>query len=111
MAQPQTTVLATRVDGAVTPVVADHLEEGVGRAEREGHAALLIEMDTPGGLLQSTREIVQDFYGSDVPVVVYVSPSGARAASAGAYITMAAHIAAMAPGTHIGAGTPVTGEG
>jgi membrane-bound serine protease (ClpP class) len=77
-------VLLTRVDGTITPVVADHLEDGLRVAERERHAACVIEMDTPGGLLQSTREIVQEFLASDVPVVVYVAPSGARAASAGA---------------------------
>lgn len=104
-------VLVSRVDSTITPVAADHLKEGLSLAERERHAAYVIEMDTPGGLLQSTREIVQDFLASDVPVVVYVSPSGARAASAGAYIAMSAHVAAMAPGSHIGAGTPVTGEG
>ncbi|MFE9628995.1 nodulation protein NfeD [Streptomyces sp. NPDC006527] len=104
-------VLVARVDGTITPVVADHLQEGLRIAEREGHAAFVIEMDTPGGLLQSTREIVQEFLASDVLVVVHVAPSGARAASAGAYIAMAAHVAAMAPGTHIGAGTPVTGQG
>ncbi|ELS58413.1 putative protease/transporter [Streptomyces viridochromogenes Tue57] len=105
------TVLVTRLDGTITPVVADHVEEGLRIAERDGHEALLIEMDTPGGLLQSTREIVQDVLASDVPVIVYVTPSGARAASAGAYIALSAHVAAMAPGTHIGAGTPVTGQG
>ncbi|KOV52061.1 protease/transporter [Streptomyces sp. AS58] len=104
-------VLVTRVDGTITPVIEDHLEEGLREAERDRHAAYLIEMDTPGGLLQSTREIVQEFLAADVPVIVYVTPSGARAASAGAYITMSAHVAAMAPGTHIGAGTPVTGQG
>lgn len=104
-------VLVTRVGGTITPVVADHLKEGLRLAERERHVAYVIEMDTPGGLLQSTREIVQDFLASDVPVVAYVTPSGARAASAGAYIAMSAHVAAMAPGTHIGAGTPVTGQG
>ncbi|MFI2432486.1 nodulation protein NfeD [Streptomyces sp. NPDC018693] len=105
------TVLATRLDDTITPVTSDHLREGVRTAERDGHAAYLVEMDTPGGLLTSTREIVQEFLGADVPVVVYVAPSGARAASAGAYIGMSAHVLAMAPGTHIGAGTPVTGEG
>ncbi|WP_225859624.1 NfeD family protein [Streptomyces albicerus] len=105
------TVLATRIDGTITPVVADHLEEGLRTAERERHVAFLVEMDTPGGLLQSTREIVKDILASDVPVIVHVTPSGARAASAGAYITLSAHVAAMAPGTHIGAGTPVTGQG
>ncbi|MEU8844802.1 nodulation protein NfeD [Streptomyces sp. NPDC048564] len=110
-AAQSSTVLVTRVDGTITPVIADHLEEGLRVAERERHAAYVIEMDTPGGLLESTREIVQEFLAADVPVIVYVTPSGARAASAGAYITMSAHIAAMAPGTHIGAGTPVTGQG
>jgi membrane-bound serine protease (ClpP class) len=105
------TVLVTRVDRTITPVVADHLEEGLRIAERERHVALLVEMDTPGGLLQSTREIVKDVFASDIPVIVYVAPSGARAASAGAYITLSAHVAAMAPGSHIGAGTPVTGQG
>ncbi|WP_409468626.1 NfeD family protein [Streptomyces sp. HC307] len=105
------TVLVMRIDDTITPVVADHLEEGLRTAERDGHEAVLVEMDTPGGLLQSTREIVQDVLASDVPIIVYVTPSGARAASAGAYITLSAHVAAMAPGTHIGAGTPVTGQG
>ncbi|WP_078843274.1 nodulation protein NfeD [Streptomyces albus] len=105
------TVLATRVDGTITPVVEGHLDEGLRRAEREDHAALLVELDTPGGLLESTRGIVRGFLTAEVPVIVHVSPSGARAASAGAYLTMAAHIAAMAPGTHIGAGTPVGGQG
>ncbi|MFI6012578.1 nodulation protein NfeD [Streptomyces sp. NPDC051243] len=104
-------VLVTQIDDTITPVIADHLEDGLRGAEQNGYEALLVEMDTPGGLLQSTREIVQDVLASDVPVVVYVTPSGARAASAGAYIALSAHVAAMAPGTHIGAGTPVTGQG
>ncbi|WP_338894910.1 nodulation protein NfeD [Streptomyces sp. TG1A-60] len=110
-AAQESRVLVTQVDDTITPVIADHLEEGLRTAERDGHAAYVVEIDTPGGLLVSTREIVQDFLSSPVPVIAYVTPSGARAASAGAYITMSAHIAAMAPGTHIGAGTPVTGEG
>jgi membrane-bound serine protease (ClpP class) len=105
------TVLVTRIDGTITPVIADHLEEGLHIAEREGYEAFVVELDTPGGLLQSTREIVKDIFASEVPVIVHVTPSGARAASAGAYIAMASHVAAMAPGTHIGAGTPVTGQG
>ncbi len=104
-------VLVARVDGAITPVIAEHLADGLREAEGDGRAAFLVELDTPGGLLESTRHIVRDFLGADVPVVVYVTPAGARAASAGAYITMAAHVAAMAPGTHIGAGTPVNAEG
>ena len=101
------TVLVTRIDGAITPVIADHLVDGAAAAERDGHAAYLVELDTPGGLDTSMREIVKAFLGADVPVVMYVTPSGARAASAGAIITFAAHIAAMAPGTTIGAATPV----
>ena len=104
-------VLVTRVDGTITPVIADHLVDGVAAAERDGHAAYLVELDTPGGLDTSMREIVKAFLGADVPVVVYVTPSGARAASAGAIITFAAHVAAMAPGTTIGAATPVALQG
>jgi membrane-bound serine protease (ClpP class) len=105
------TVLVTRIDGAITPVIADHLVDGVAAAERDGRAAYLVELDTPGGLDTSMREIVKAFLGADVPVVVYVTPSGARAASAGAIITFAAHVAAMAPGTTIGAATPVDLQG
>jgi len=105
------TILATRVEGPITPVIADHLTDGVRTAERDGHLAYLVELDTPGGLDTSMREIIQAFLGSRVPVVVHVSPSGSRAASAGALITFAAHIAAMAPGTTIGAATPVDLQG
>lgn len=104
-------VLVTTVDGPITPVVADHLADVVARAERGGHRALIVRIDTPGGLETSMRSIVQRFLAADVPVVVYVSPDGARAASAGAIITFAAHIAAMAPGTAMGASTPVDLEG
>jgi membrane-bound serine protease (ClpP class) len=105
------TVLVTRVDGTITPVIADHLVDGVAAAERDGHAAYLVELDTPGGLDTSMREIIKAFLGADVPIVVYVTPSGARAASAGALITFAANLAAMAPGTTIGAATPVDPQG
>jgi membrane-bound serine protease (ClpP class) len=105
------TVLVTQVDGVITPVIADHVEEGVARAEEEGHRVFLIELDTPGGLDASMRDIIQAFLGANVPVVVHVAPSGARAASAGALITLSAHVAAMAPGTAIGAATPVDLEG
>jgi membrane-bound serine protease (ClpP class) len=104
-------VLVTRVDGTITPVVADHLVDGVVAAEHDGRAAYLVELDTPGGLDASMREIIKAFLGADVPVVVYVTPSGARAASAGALISFAAHVAAMAPGTTIGAATPVALQG
>jgi membrane-bound serine protease (ClpP class) len=105
------TVLVTRVAGPITPVVADHLADGVQAAERDGHQAFLVELDTPGGLDTSMRGITQSFLNARVPVVVYVAPSGARAASAGAIITFAAHVAAMAPGTTIGAATPVDLQG
>lgn len=108
---PGGTILTTRVEGTITPVIADHLTEGVRRAEQERHSAYLVELDTPGGLVTSMRDIVQAFLGARVPVIVYVTPSGARAASAGALITFSAHVAAMAPGTHIGAATPVDLEG
>lgn len=104
-------VLATRVDGAITPVVADHIRDGLARADEGGYAAYVIELDTPGGLLEAMRDIVGDTLASSVPVIVYVSPEGARAGSAGAIITFAAHVAVMAPGTTIGAATPVGLEG
>jgi len=103
-----------RVKGVVNPVLADYLDRGIKKAEDTGAVACIIEMDTPGGLDTSMREIVQDILDSRVPVVVYVSPPGARAASAGTFITVAAHVAAMAPDTVIGAAHPVgistTGE-
>ena len=80
-------------------------------ARLEGAKALIIQLDTPGGLLESTRSIVKEMLGSPVPLIVYVAPSGSGAASAGTFITMAAHIAAMAPGTNIGAAHPVGGQG
>lgn len=107
----QPRVLVTTVDGAITPVIANHLRDVVVRAERDGYEALVVRIDTPGGLDTSMRSIVQRFLAAEVPVVVYVSPDGARAASAGAIITFAAHVAAMAPGTAIGASTPVDLEG
>ncbi len=107
----RSSVLVSRVDGAITPVIADHLADGVHAAERERHAAFVVELDTPGGLDAAMRDIIQAFLGARVPVVVHVTPAGARAASAGALITMAAHVAAMAPGTTIGAATPVDLQG
>lgn len=104
-------LLVTTVDSAISPVIANHLLDGVSRAEREGYHAFVVRLDTPGGLDTSMRKIVQRFLEADVPVIVYVSPQGARAASAGAIITFSAHVAAMAPGTAIGASTPVDLEG
>jgi membrane-bound serine protease (ClpP class) len=99
------------IDGSINPAVDDYIRENLGRAKSNGARALLIQLDTPGGLLESTRSIVKDMLGAQVPVIVYVSPSGAGAGSAGVFITMAAHVAAMAPGTNIGAAHPVAGGG
>jgi len=110
-AQGVRSIVVVEVDGVITPVIADHVRDALDLAEREGHQALLVELDTPGGLDTSMRDIVQSFLNSRVPVIVYVSPQGARAASAGAIITFASHVAAMAPGTSIGAATPIDLEG
>lgn len=104
-------VLVTEVRTAITPVVADQVQDGLARARRESFAAYVIELDTPGGLVTSMREIIEGILTSPVPVLVYVSPDGAHAASAGALITLASHVAVMAPGTSIGAATPVGLEG
>ena len=99
------------VSDAIGPGVAEFVKDGIETAEKDGAACLIIELDTPGGLAESMRRIIQSILGSKVPVVVFVSPSGARAASAGVMITMAADIAAMAPGTNIGAAHPVGAGG
>ena len=96
-----------KVASPIGPGIADFVEQGIDRASDENAACLIIELDTPGGLADSMRKIVMAIYASKVPIVVYVSPSGARAASAGVMITMAADIAAMAPSTNIGAASPV----
>lgn len=106
--QGAATVLRTDVTGAISPVTARHLDDAIATAADEGHEALVVEMNTPGGLADVTLEITSRFLNAPVPVIVYVSPSGSRAASAGAFITAASHVAAMAPGTHIGAATPVS---
>ncbi|MFZ1947195.1 MAG: nodulation protein NfeD [bacterium] len=105
-------VRAIRIDGAIGPVPARFVGQEIKIAEREGAACLVIGIDTPGGLDTSMRAIVQDVLASRVPVVVYVSPSGARCASAGVFIAMSADVVAMTPGTSIGAAHPVTiGQG
>ena len=104
-------VLVAEVEGPITPVIANHVDAALDRAEGRGDRAVVITMDTPGGLDSSMRKIVQRILAARVPVVVYVSPQGARAASAGAIIALSAHVAAMAPGTAIGASTPVELEG
>ena len=95
------------IDGPISPASAEFLTDAIERAEDEGAAAIVVELDTPGGLVDSTRDIVQAILASRVPVVVYVAPSGARAGSAGVFVTLAAHVAAMAPSTNIGAATPI----
>ncbi|HEX75238.1 MAG TPA: nodulation protein NfeD [Dehalococcoidia bacterium] len=97
-----------QVDGTIVPVVTDYINRGISQAESKGSTACIIELNTPGGLLDSTEEIVQRILNAKVPIVVYVSPSGAWAASAGTFITIAAHVAVMAPGTSIGAAHPVS---
>lgn len=96
-----------RVESVISPSSADYIVSAIKQAEKDKVAALVIELDTPGGLDTSMRVIIKEMLAAERPIVVYVAPSGARAASAGAFITMAAHIAAMAPGTNIGAATPV----
>jgi membrane-bound serine protease (ClpP class) len=100
-------VMAITVEGVINPVAAEFIEKYIKIANKEGYEALVIELDTPGGLDTSMRKIIKEISGSGVPVIVFVSPNGARAASAGAFITIAAHVAAMAPQTNIGAAHPV----
>ena len=111
--QEKAPVFAIEVDGIINPATAKFIMDSIDQATKEGAQCLIIQLDTPGGLLESTRMIVKKMLTSYIPIVVYVAPSGARAASAGVFVTMAAHIAVMAPGTHIGAAHPVTlgGEG
>ncbi len=95
------------VKGVINPVTANYVNRGITQAEEANAVACIIQLDTPGGLDTSMRDIVKDIVDSEVPVVVYVSPAGARAASAGVFVTMAAHVAAMAPNANIGAAHPV----
>ncbi|MEZ0344383.1 MAG: nodulation protein NfeD [Caldimicrobium sp.] len=96
-----------KADSAITPVTANFINYALHYAEEKKGKALIIQLDTPGGLVDSTREIVKEFLQSSIPIIVYVSPQGARAASAGVFIVLASHLAAMAPSTHIGAAHPV----
>jgi membrane-bound serine protease (ClpP class) len=100
-----------KIDGAIGPATAGFIARAISLADARNDACLVIELDTPGGLLESTKEIVQTFYAAALPTVVYVAPSGASATSAGCFITMAADVAAMAPDTSIGAAHPVMGLG
>lgn len=105
--EPKKEVMVITVDGVINPVSAEFIQKSINKANDKKYEALVIELDTPGGLDTSMRNIVKEMIRSEIPVIVFVSPSGSRAASAGAFITMAAHIAAMSPGTNIGAAHPV----
>jgi membrane-bound serine protease (ClpP class) len=104
---PHVHLIVLDYDG-INPAVDDFIRESIARAHAAQARALVIQLDTPGGLLQSTQSIVKRIFGAPIPVIVYVAPSGAGAGSAGVFITLAAHVAAMAPGTNIGAAHPVS---
>ncbi|MGY6551544.1 MAG: NfeD family protein [Erythrobacter sp.] len=106
-ARPSREVPVVKIEGAIGPAMADHLIKSIDAAADAGAPMVVIRMDTPGGLDTSMREMIRAIINAPMPVITYVSPSGARAASAGAYIMMASHVAAMAPGTNVGAATPV----
>ncbi len=104
-------VLKVNFKGVIGVVMSSYLSEAIAEAERGGYDAVLLEIDTPGGLVSSTREMVSAIMNSKVPVIAWVAPAGSRAASAGSFVVMASHVAAMAEGTHIGAAHPVTAGG
>lgn len=110
-AQGRTTVNVLTVKGAVTPIVARYIERGIRESESGGVQLLVIRLDTPGGSVSVMQGIVQTMIAADVPIAVYVSPEGAQAASAGTFVVLAGHIAAMAPNTTIGAASPVGSQG
>src|SRR5437764_6067131 len=97
-----------KIDGAIGPATASYISRSIEEARTQNAQCLIIQLNTPGGLLDSTQNIVQSFLGSPVPIVVYVAPTGATATSAGCFITIAASVAAMAPATTIGAAHPVS---
>ncbi|MEJ5239798.1 MAG: nodulation protein NfeD [Anaerolineales bacterium] len=111
LAQGERDILVLQAKGPIMPPMLEYFRRAIQVAEREGAQLVLIELDTPGGSLDATSEIIQVFRASEVPVVIYISPNGAMAGSAGALISMAAHRIAMAPETSIGAATPVSGSG
>ncbi|MGH2381052.1 MAG: NfeD family protein [Candidatus Limnocylindria bacterium] len=99
------------LDDIINPISARYLERGITDAAEQGAAAVLVELSTPGGLLEATQDLTAAMLSAEVPVIVYVTPPGTHAASAGVFVTMAGHVAAMAPSTRIGAATPVSGDG
>lgn len=110
-AQTDRPILVMEADGPVTPIMLSYIERGIARAEERNATALVIQLNTPGGDVQITKRIIQAIVAADVPVVVYVYPPGGFAASAGTFITLAGHAAAMAPNTSIGAASPVNSDG
>src|SRR5205807_2331940 len=108
---PQPVVYSADVDSIIHPVSAEYMIETMARADRDGSALVVFTLRTPGGLVDSTRDIVTHMLAARTPVAIFIGPSGARAASAGFLLTIAADVAAMAPGTHIGAAHPVAGNG
>src|SRR3954453_3872624 len=109
--QPAPRVFTAEIDGIIHPVAAEYVREVIAKADADGAALVVLTLRTPGGLVDSTRDINNAIIHAKTPVAVFVGPSGNRAASAGFLITIAADIAAMAPGTHIGAAHPVAGNG
>jgi membrane-bound serine protease (ClpP class) len=111
LAAPAHTVMLIKIDDPITPMIAEFIIKSIDKAAKQNAEALIIEMDTPGGLVESTREIIKKMLAAEVPIVVYVAPDGSRAASAGVFITLTANIAAMAPNTRMGSASPVQMEG
>jgi len=105
--QDDTTVYRIKVDGVINPASEEFIHKSIETAVENHAECLIIELDTPGGLMKSMNMIVKDILASESPVIVYVSPSGSHCASAGVFLMMAAHVAVMAPGTNIGAAHPV----